>query len=399
MLGFAIGFATIGGTQGGIGLLGVFGVVAIVWSIIGYYTGDKMVLAVSGARRVTHAEEPQLFNVVEEMTIAAGLPQVPAVYVIDEAAPNAFATGRDPQHASIAVTRGLLDRLDREQLQGVIAHEMSHIRNYDIRFETLVGILVGMIALIADFFLRWSFWGGMGGRRRGSDSGGDQASAIFAIVAIVLAILAPLAAYAVQFAISRRREYLADASAVELTRNPLGLARALNDIAADPQAAAPRQPRHGAPLHREPAEEDEGGHRRLRHAPADPAAHRGAARDGARRARGAGGGAAPGGRRPARPVTPAPPAAGGPWVPPPGPPAIAGTPAESTAPPAELQSTPSSAGGRSRRSGGGRGPAAGGPAPLPRAPAPAASARGRSGRSRCRARRPRPRANSAAARS
>jgi heat shock protein HtpX len=233
MLGFAIGYATVGGTQGGIGLLGVFGVVAIVWSIVGYYSGDKMVLAVSGARRVTHAEEPQLYNVVEEMTIAAGLPQAPAVYVLDEASPNALATGRDPQHASIAVTRGLLDLLDRDQLQGVIAHEMSHIRNYDIRFQTLVGILVGMIALIADFFLRWSFWGGMG-RRRGGGSGGDQAGAIFAIVAVVLAILAPLAAYAVQFAVSRRREYLADASAVELTRNPLGLARALTAIAADP---------------------------------------------------------------------------------------------------------------------------------------------------------------------
>lgn len=231
-LGFAIGYATIGGTSGGIGLLGVFGSVAIAWSIIGYYAGDKMVLATSGAHKVTHAEAPQLYNVVEEMTIAAGLPRVPAVYILDEAAPNALATGRDPQHASIAVTRGLLERLDREELQGVIAHEMSHIRNYDIRFQTLVGILVGMIALIADFFLRWSFWGG--GRRRGSDSGGDQAGAILAIVAIVLAILAPLAAYAVQFAVSRRRESLADASAVELTRNPLGLARALTRIASDP---------------------------------------------------------------------------------------------------------------------------------------------------------------------
>jgi heat shock protein HtpX len=233
MLGFAIGYATVGGSSGGIGLLGVFGVVAIAWSVIGYYSGDKMVLAVSGAHKVTHAEAPQLYNVVEEMTIAAGLPQVPAVYILDEASPNALATGRDPQHASIAVTRGLLERLDREELQGVIAHEMSHIRNYDIRFETLVGILVGMIALIADFFLRWSFWGGMG-RRRGSSSGGDQAGAILAIVAIVLAILAPLAAYAVQFAVSRRREYLADATAVELTRNPLGLARALTRIASDP---------------------------------------------------------------------------------------------------------------------------------------------------------------------
>jgi heat shock protein HtpX len=234
VLGFAIGYATIGGTSGGLGLLGVFGVAAIVWSIVGYYSGDKMILAVSGARRVTHAEEPQLFNVVEEMTIAAGLPQVPAVFVLDEETPNALATGRDPRHASIAVTRGMMERLDREELQGVVAHEMAHIRNYDIRFETLVGILVGMIALIADFFLRWSFWGGMG-RRRGGGSGGDQAGSIFAVIAIVLALVAPAAAYAVQFAVSRRREYLADATAVELTRNPLGLAKALNKIAADPR--------------------------------------------------------------------------------------------------------------------------------------------------------------------
>ncbi len=164
---------------------------------------------------------------------------------------------------------------------------MSHIRNYDIRFATLVGILVGMIALVADFFLRWSFWGGAG-RRRGGGSSNDQAGAILMVVALVLAILAPLAAYSVQFAISRRREYLADASGVELTRNPLGLARALNDIAADPQAAAPCQPRHGAPLHRQSAQEqeDQGSERRLRHPPADPEAHRHPARDGARRPRG-----------------------------------------------------------------------------------------------------------------
>ncbi len=232
-LGYAIGAAVVGGTSGGLGLLGVFGLAAIAWSLLGYYSGDKMVLAVSGAHQVAHDDEPQLFNVVEEMTIAAGLPNVPAVFVIEEAAPNAFATGRDPQHSSIAVTRGMMQMLDRDELQGVIAHEMSHIRNYDIRFATLVGILVGMIALVADFFLRWSFWGGAG-RRRGGDSN-DQAGAILMVVAIVLAILAPLAAYSVQFAISRRREYLADASAVELTRNPLGLARALNDIAADPR--------------------------------------------------------------------------------------------------------------------------------------------------------------------
>jgi heat shock protein HtpX len=319
MLGFAIGYAVVGGTQGGVGLLGVFGVVAIVWSIVGYYSGDRMVLAVSGARRVTHAEEPQLFNVVEEMTIAAGLPQAPAVYVLDEASPNALATGRDPQHASIAVTQGLLDRLDREQLQGVIAHEMAHIRNYDIRFETLVGILVGMIALIADFFLRWSFWGGMGGRRRGGDSGGDQASAIFAVVALVLAILAPLAAYAVQFAVSRRREYLADASAVELTRNPLGLARALNDIAADPR---PLRHANRATAHlyiENPLKKtkevtgvfDTHPPVRRRIAILLEMAHVGpeALVEEPRRAAAV----------PPGPVTPAPPAAGGPWGPPPGP--------------------------------------------------------------------------------
>lgn len=232
VLGFVIGVAYWGGTSGGLGFLGVFGVVAIVWSLIGYYSGDKMILKVSGAHRVTHDDEPQLYNIVEEMTIAAGLPQAPAVYVIEEDAPNAFATGRDPQHATIAVTRGLMRILNREELQGVVAHEMSHVRNYDIRFATLVGILVGLIALIADFFLRLGFFGGFG-RRRGGDSGG--AGSIMLVVAILLAILAPLAAYTVQFAISRRREYLADASGVELTRNPVGLARALAKIAADPQ--------------------------------------------------------------------------------------------------------------------------------------------------------------------
>jgi len=228
VIGYVFGLAWTGEQAGGLGLLGVFGVVAIVWSLIGYYTGDKMVLAVSGARLVTHADEPRLYNVVEEMTIAAGLAQPPAVYVIEDEALNAFATGRDPARSAVAVTRGLLEHLDREQLQGVVAHEISHIRNYDIRFATLVGILVGIIALVADFFLRSTFFGM--GRRRGGDSSGGG---LMIVVALLLAILAPLAAAAVQFAISRRREYLADASGVELTRNPLGLARALHEIAGD----------------------------------------------------------------------------------------------------------------------------------------------------------------------
>jgi heat shock protein HtpX len=232
LLGFVIGVAITGRPYGGLGLLGVFGVIAIVWSIIGYYAGAGMVLAVSGARKVTHDEAPQLYNVVEEMTIAAGTP-MPDVYLIDDPAPNAFATGRDPQHASVAVTSGLLQMLNREELQGVVAHEMSHVRNYDVRFATLVGILVGLIALIADFFLRSTFWGGFG--RRSNGDGGGGGGLIF-LLAIALAMLAPLFSWLVQMAISRRREYLADASGAELTRNPVGLAHALQKIAADPRA-------------------------------------------------------------------------------------------------------------------------------------------------------------------
>lgn len=233
-LGFVIGFAYWGDYYGGLGLLGVFGVAAIVWSLIGYYAGPSMALAVSGAKQVTHDQEPQLWNIVEEMSVAAGEP-MPSVYVIESEAANAFATGRDPRHSAIAVTRGLMARLNREEMQGVISHEMSHIRNYDIRFATLLGIMVGVIALVADFFLRWGiFFGGGRGRGSGSGGGGSAASGIMFIVAIVLAILAPLFAYTVKFAFSRRREYLADASGVELTRNPVGLASALEKIAADP---------------------------------------------------------------------------------------------------------------------------------------------------------------------
>jgi len=232
ILGFVIGFAYWGDYFGGLGLLGVFGVAAIVWSLVGYYAGSGMALAVSGAKEVTHDQEPQLWNIVEEMSVAAGQP-MPRVFVIESDAANAFATGRDPRHSAIAVTRGLMARLNREEMQGVVSHEMSHIRNYDIRFATLLGIMVGLIALIADFFLRWGFFFG-GGRGRSSGSGGNAAQGIVFIIAIVLAILAPLFAYMVKFAYSRKREYLADASGVELTRNPVGLAGALEKIAADP---------------------------------------------------------------------------------------------------------------------------------------------------------------------
>lgn len=224
VMGFVIGSATTGVWY--IGLI-IAVTVALVMGLTSYYSGDKIVLAASRAKRVTHDDAPQLYNVVEEMAIASGNP-VPAVYIIDDTAPNAFATGRNPQHSSVAVTSGLIEKLNREELQGVMAHEMSHVRNYDILFATLVGVMVGAIALMADFFLRWSFFGG---RRR--SNGGGQAAIIFMVIGLVLAILAPLAARAVQLAISRKREYLADASAVELTRNPAGLAGALEKIAAD----------------------------------------------------------------------------------------------------------------------------------------------------------------------
>ena len=195
-----------------------------------YFGGDKLVLTVSGAKPVDEASAPQLLNVVREMAIAANVP-MPAVYIIDDSAPNAFATGRDPAHASVAVTTGLLEKLDREELQGVLGHELSHVRNFDIRFALVVGVMVGAIAILADFFLRFTFWGG--GRRSNDREGGGGAQAIIFVIAIVLAILAPIISRFIQLAVSRQREYLADASSVELTRNPYGLERALAKISGD----------------------------------------------------------------------------------------------------------------------------------------------------------------------
>ncbi len=229
-LGYLIGFAWSGQAWGGIGWLGIFGLIAIAMAVGSYLGGDRLVLTVSGAREVTEADRPQLFNVVREIALAAGIPP-PRVYLIEDSAPNAFATGRDPRHASIAVTTGLLDKLDREELQGVIGHELSHVRNYDIRYALLVGVLVGTIALLADFFLRATFWGGFG-RRSDSNRGGGLQALAFAL-ALVLAILAPFFARLVQLAVTRQREYLADASSIELTRNPYGLERALAKVGAD----------------------------------------------------------------------------------------------------------------------------------------------------------------------
>jgi heat shock protein HtpX len=232
LLGFAIGYAVSGSPSGGVVAIGLALVVGSISGIATYFSGDKLVLAVSGAREVDEAAAPQLLNVVREMAIAANVP-MPKVYIIDDTAPNAFATGRDPAHASVAITTGLLEKLDREELQGVIGHELSHVRNLDIRFSLIVGVMVGAIAILADFFLRFTFWGGLGGRRSNRDSGGNGAAAIIAILAIVLAILAPIISRFIQLAVNRQREYLADASSIELTRNPYGLERALAKIGSD----------------------------------------------------------------------------------------------------------------------------------------------------------------------
>ena len=232
VLGFAIGYAVVGGPEGGVLVTGLALGIGAISGVGTYFAGDKFVLAVSGAREVNVTNAPQLINVVGEMAIAANVP-MPKVYIIDDTAPNAFATGRDPKHASLAITTGLLEKLDREELQGVIAHEMSHVRNLDIRFSLIVGVMVGAIAILADFFLRFTFWGGISGRRSGRDSGGTGIQAVIMIVAIVLAILAPIISRFIQLAVSRQREYLADASGVELTRNPYGLERALAKIGSD----------------------------------------------------------------------------------------------------------------------------------------------------------------------
>jgi heat shock protein HtpX len=243
LLGFVFGCAISGYPEGGyFGIIVAF-VLALIFSTIAFWGGKDIIMGVSGARKVDKRFNPQLYNIVEEMAIAGGLP-MPQIYVIDDSAPNAFATGRDPGNSAVAVTTGLLDKLNREELTGVIGHEMSHVRNYDIRYMLLIGILVGVIALMCDFMLRYFWWGRSGrGRSRGR---GGSIGLIILLLALVFAILAPIFALILQFAVSRKREYLADASSVQFTRNPEGLARALEKIANDrePLEAANRATQH-----------------------------------------------------------------------------------------------------------------------------------------------------------
>ncbi len=210
-----------------------FGIIlSFLMNFIAYYNSDKMVLAMSGAHEVKNEspESKELYRIVENLAITAGLP-TPKIYIISDSSPNAFATGRNPEHAVVAVTTGLLAKLDRNELEGVIAHELSHIGNRDILLATMVTVLVGLVVLLADWFRRWAFYG------RGGDNNNSkgQVQVIIMIVAIILSILAPFFAYMMQFAISRKREFSADADGALLTRYPEGLASALEKISADPE--------------------------------------------------------------------------------------------------------------------------------------------------------------------
>lgn len=231
----AIGFATGGAEYGGPQAL-FFGAIAFciagLGALISYFSGTRIIMAVSGAQPADPGRERQLHNIVEEVCIAAGLPK-PKLYIIEDSAPNAFACGRNPQHSAIAVTRGLLQKLNRNELQGVIAHELAHIQEYDILFATLMSVLVGMVVLMCDMFRNWLWFGGR--RRRSSSGRGNQAEALLAVIAIVLMIIAPLFAQIIQLAASRQREYLADATGAKITRDPESLARALEKIASDPE--------------------------------------------------------------------------------------------------------------------------------------------------------------------
>lgn len=215
LLGYVFSLAT-----GRPGLYLFIGLGALIYALIGYFASARIALSLAGAKPIAKKDAPELYRLVENLSITAGLP-MPKVYIIDDPAPNAFATGRDPKHAVVAVTTGILEIMEKEELEGVIAHELSHVGNYDIRYLAVVMVLVTVVSLLSDFFFHWNFFGG--------DDEEDN-NPIFMIIGIVLAILAPIVATILQLAVSRKREYLADASGALLTRYPEGLARALEKI-------------------------------------------------------------------------------------------------------------------------------------------------------------------------
>ncbi len=210
-------------------------IIAMIFAIVStwgsYYYSDKIVLKLNNARPATREEDLKLVNILDSLVISAGLPEKPQLYVIEDAQPNAFATGRNPKHAVICVTTGLLEKLDYYELEGVLAHEMSHIKNYDILLSAVVSVMVGFVVILSDWFTRISFYGGRRGRDGDNDNNGN---AIIMLIGLIFLILAPIFGQLMQLAISRKREFLADATAVEFTRNPDGLISALEKISADP---------------------------------------------------------------------------------------------------------------------------------------------------------------------
>lgn len=240
---FVIGVGYVfAGAMGNSAILYIAVIFSVVMSFASYWWSDKIVLAMSGAKLVDHDSNREIYHLVENLCITAGLP-VPKIYIIQDSAPNAFATGRDPEHGVICLTTGIIDKLEKVELEGVIAHELSHIGNRDILLSTVVVVLVGFVTLLADWFRHWAFWGG---RSRSDNEGGGQLRLILIVVAIILSILAPIAAVLMQLAISRKREFLADADGALLTRYPEGLALALLKISADtePLEAANRATAH-----------------------------------------------------------------------------------------------------------------------------------------------------------
>lgn len=224
-----VGFVFGRATGYGLSYAGIALILAGIMSFGSYYYADQLVLATTGAKPLKKSDDPELFHIVENLAIGDGLP-TPQIYLMNEAAPNAFATGRDPKHAIVCVTRGLRDMMSKAELEGVLAHELSHVKNYDTRLMGIVAILVGFIAILADMFMRSLWWGGM---RRDNNREDNQLQAIFLLIGIVLAILSPIVATLIQLAVSRKREFLADASGVLLTRYPEGLASALEKLAKD----------------------------------------------------------------------------------------------------------------------------------------------------------------------
>jgi heat shock protein HtpX len=236
VLGGVLGWAIWGDPRAAVPSIAIALVVSLTMALIGYFSGPQAVLALSGARPISREQDPQLYNVMEELTVASGLP-MPQLHLIETPAMNAFATGRSPDRAHVAVTRGLREKLSRDQLQGVLAHELAHVKNFDIRFMTLMAVLVGTVVMISHIGTRAVFYGG----RRRSSKGSGPLILIVIVVAIVLAIVAPILAKLIQLAVSRQREFLADADAARMTRYPEGLASALEALAADttpmPQAS------------------------------------------------------------------------------------------------------------------------------------------------------------------